>query len=134
MNDERVSKVTIHYLDSPSFTYKGYDLLGVDWKNMEADIMATEGYFKTSVYLTDDTLAVECVDEKGNVSLLPNPKYKASIQTSIMTAKQRARVNNTLQWASEMLARVVNVQRFNNPNEYHESIINNIIHKLEGIE
>lgn len=103
-NLRRVPRVTVHYLDSPSYTYKNvYVDCWVDWKETEMVLLGAKyGEVVKIVKLTEDTLAIEQTDGTGP-SVWVNPKYVASVQVSIMTAKQRARTN---QYAPEMKKRM----------------------------
>jgi hypothetical protein len=98
--DETKDKVTIFYLDSPPYEYKGYAVdCFVDWKNNTLSLIKTEyidehscndivGY--RDVYLTGDTMAIES-RHSDSVTVWKNPKYKLSVKTDVMTARQRAK-------------------------------------------
>lgn len=111
-NPRKVTKVIIHYLDSPSYTYKNvYVDCFVDWVDMEVNLIDVGDYDlepTLKVNLTEDTLAVEIVDEEGG-SYWINPEYHASVKVDITTAKQRAKKNNPeyqrikgLKWLTSM--------------------------------
>jgi len=94
MNEAKL-KVIIHYLDGSTYTHKGVFIdCWVDWDKMEVALLGgDDGEYVKGVYLTEDTLAIEQVAPEGP-TFWTNPRYKASIKTSVMTAKQRAKVNN----------------------------------------
>lgn len=94
MNEAKL-KVIIHYLEGPPYTHKGVFIdCWVDWDEMQVTLLGGEdGEYIKDVYLTEDTLAIEQVSPEGP-SFWTNPRYNASIKTSVMTARQRAKHNN----------------------------------------
>lgn len=100
--DETKDRVVVKYLNGQSYEYKGYAVdCFVDWKNNILNLVKTEHIDEHScndivgfhnAFLTSDTMVVESW-HSDSVTIWKNPKYKLSVKTDVMTAKQRAKKN-----------------------------------------
>lgn len=106
--DESSDHVIIHYLNGATHKFNNvYVDCFVDWKNSELTLLEPQfnGDFRGAkhIYLTPDTMCVES-RHSGSVTIWKNPKYKLSVKTDVMTAKQRARKN---QWSIDSECRPI---------------------------
>jgi hypothetical protein len=102
--DETVDKVIIHYLDGRTYAYKGWgveEICNINWEYNTLNLCrwtpslvdGIDGALDLlNVYLTEDTMCIES-RHSDCVTVWKNPKYKLSVKTDVMTAKQRAKRN-----------------------------------------
>ena len=94
------TKVIIHFVDGSSRPYHFNDCYikdQIDWDNNTMTLAYTYTHpIPDEIVNVTGVMAVE-QHTTYNVMYFTNPLYNLSIQTSIMTAKQRARLNNNQQ-------------------------------------
>lgn len=87
------NKIVFHYVDGSTYTKTGYKFVGVCWSSYTVSVHSNKSDSFEVLQTDKDLIAVE-VRAANTVVIHKHFDYELSVNTDIMTAKQRNKKNN----------------------------------------